>query len=245
MGIMEKRIPKALREHYLWIKQHSAKEESTGFALEIISSDRIGLLSDITSLVRSFNENVTYIQSWTEYDSSVHTLVQISDQGNKDSITKGIIKIPSVIAVHSRPTYLKIYGKRIIVIGGGAQVAQVASGAVAEADRHNIRGETISVDTAAVVGEEDIARGVYAVGRLHRAAILVLAGALMGGKITEAVKHLRKDYGIPVISLNMAGSVPEEADLVVSDPVQAGVMAVMLISHVGQCNLLEIHGRHY
>ncbi len=245
MGIMEKRIPKALREHYLWIKQHSAKEEITGFALEIISSDRIGLLSDITYLVRSFNENVTYIQSWTEYDSSVHTLVQISDQGNKDSITKGIIKIPSVIAVHSRPTYLRIYGKRIIVIGGGAQVAQVASGAIAEADRHNIRGETISVDTAAVVGEEDIARGVYAVGRLHRAAILVLAGALMGGKITEAVKHLRKDYGIPVISLNMAGSVPEEADLVISDPVQAGVMAVMLISHVGQCNLLEIHGRHY
>lgn len=32
-----------------------------------------------------------------------------------------------------------IYGKRVIIIGGGAQVAQVAMGAVNEADRHNIR----------------------------------------------------------------------------------------------------------
>jgi len=39
----------------------------------------------------------------------------------------------------------KIYGKRIIIVGGGAQVGQVALGAISEADRHNIRGEHISV----------------------------------------------------------------------------------------------------
>jgi energy-converting hydrogenase B subunit Q len=33
-----------------------------------------------------------------------------------------------------------------------------------------------------------------------------------------------------VISLNMAGSVPGAADLVVSDPVQAGVMAVLAVA---------------
>jgi energy-converting hydrogenase B subunit Q len=36
--------------------------------------------------------------------------------------------------------------------------------------------------------------------------------------------------GLLVISLHMAGSVPDAADLVVSDPVQAGVMAVMAIA---------------
>ena len=55
--------------------------------------------------------------------------------------------------------------------------------------------------------------------------MLVLAGALMGGEITAAVDEVRAN-GLPVISLNMAGSVPDAADLVVSDPVQAGVMAV-------------------
>jgi uncharacterized protein with ACT and thioredoxin-like domain len=39
-------------------------------------------------------------------------------------------------------------------MGGGARVAQVAIGAIVEADRHNIRGEHISVDTIPLVGEQ-------------------------------------------------------------------------------------------
>ena len=54
-------------------------------------------------------------------------------------------------------SYRKIYGKRIIVMGGGAQVGQVALGAITEADRHNIRGERISVDTIPLVGEQELA----------------------------------------------------------------------------------------
>jgi energy-converting hydrogenase B subunit Q len=49
---------------------------------------------------------------------------------------------------------------------------------------------------------------------------------LMGGDIERAVREVRAQ-GLLVISLNMAGSVPDAADLVVTDPVQAGVMAVM------------------
>ena len=51
-------------------------------------------------------------------------------------------------------TLKRIYGKRIIIMGGGAQVGQVGFGAISEADRHNIRGEQISVDTIPLVGEE-------------------------------------------------------------------------------------------
>jgi energy-converting hydrogenase B subunit Q len=51
----------------------------------------------------------------------------------------------------------------------------------------------------------------------------------MGGQIEQAVREVRQE-GLLVISLNMAGSVPEAADLVVSDPVQAGVMAVMAVA---------------
>ena len=68
-----------------------------------------------------------------------------------------------------------------------------------------------------------------AVARLPRAKVLVLAGALMGGEIEPAVREVRQ-RGLLVISLNMAGSVPDAADLVVSDPVQAGVMAVMAVA---------------
>ena len=137
---------------------------------------------------------------------------------------------------------MAIFGKRVIIIGGGAQVGQVAVGAISEADRHNIRGERISVDTIPLVGEEPLAGAVRAVGRLPRARVLVLAGALMGGTITDAVAELRRQ-GVIVISLNMAGSVPDAADLVVTDPLQAGVMAVMAIADTARFDITRQRDR--
>jgi energy-converting hydrogenase B subunit Q len=152
--------------------------------------------------------------------------------------------VPGVTIAESRPTLGQIFGKRVIVIGGGAQVAQVSLGAVSEADRHNLRGERISVDTIALVGEAEIATAVRAVADLPRAHILVLAGSIMGGDITNAVRELRLT-GIPTICLNMVGSVPDAADLVVTDPVQAGTMAVMAIADTARFTLDRARGRRF
>jgi energy-converting hydrogenase B subunit Q len=152
--------------------------------------------------------------------------------------------VPGVHLAEARPTLGQIFGKRVIVIGGGAQVAQVTLGAVSESDRHNLRGERISVDTMALVGEAEIAAAVRAVADLPRAHILVLAGSIMGGEITEAVRELQA-VGIPVVSLNMVGSVTSVADLVVSDPVQAGTMAVMAIADTARFTLDRQRGRRY
>ena len=129
-------------------------------------------------------------------------------------------------------------------VGGGAQVGQVVLGAVSEADRHNIRGERISVDTIPLVGEEDLAGAVRAVARLPRAVALVVAGSIMGGEVALAVREVRQQ-GIIVVSLNMAGSVPDEADLVVTDPVQAGVMTVMAVARTAKFDIRRQRGRRY
>jgi energy-converting hydrogenase B subunit Q len=71
-----------------------------------------------------------------------------------------------------------------------------------------------------------------------------LAGALMGGDIEVAVREVRAK-GMLVISLKMAGSVPDAADLVVSDPVQAGVMAVMAIADTARFNIGRLHRREF
>ena len=138
----------------------------------------------------------------------------------------------------------KVFGKRLIVVGGGAQIAQAVLGAVSEADRHNLRGEKISVDTIPLVGEANIAAAVRAVADLDRARALLLAGSIMGGEITKAVQELQA-AGIPVISLNMVGSVPDVADLVVTDPVQAGTMAVMGIADTASFDFARQKGRRY
>ena len=115
---------------------------------------------------------------------------------------------------------------------------------MSEADRHNLRGERISVDTIPLVGEEPIASAVRAVADLPRARMLVLAGSIMGGEISRAADELRA-VGIPIIALNMVGSITDHVDLVVSDPVQAGTMAVMAISDTGTFDLGRQRGRRY
>lgn len=171
--------------------------------------------------------------------------LDVAGYRDPDAMLNRMLDVPDVLSAEKGDTIGRVFGKRVIVIGGGAQVAQVVLGAVSEADRHNIRGEKISVDTMPLVGEARIAESVRAVARLHRAAILVLAGSLMGGDIAVAVRELRQNYGIPVISLNMAGGVPDEADLVVSDPVQAGTMAVMAISSTASFSLERVRGKRF
>jgi len=79
---------------------------------------------------------------------------------------------------------------------------------------------------------------------LPRARLLVLAGSIMGGKITRAARELR-EQGIPIIALNMVGSITEAADLVVSDPVQAGTMAVMAIADTATFDLTRQRNQRY
>jgi energy-converting hydrogenase B subunit Q len=163
---------------------------------------------------------------------------------DEEQLVRTIHGTPGVRAHRLTQSLDRIFGKRVIVIGAGAQVAQVALGAVSEADRHNLRGERISVDTIALVGEKDIANAVRAVADLPRARLLVLAGSIMGGEITVAARELR-EHGIPIICLNMVGSITEVADLVVSDPVQAGTMAVMAIADTATFDLARQRGRRY
>src|SRR5690606_780532 len=108
----------------------------------------------------------------------------------------------------------------------------------------NLRGERISVDTIPLVGEAALAEAVRATARLPRVRAVVLAGALMGGDIEKAVREVR-ERGLLVISLNMAGSVPDAADLVVTDPVQAGVMAVMAISDNAKFDVARVSKRRF
>ena len=92
------------------------------------------------------------------------------------------------------------------------------------------------------MGEQKLADAVRAVARLPRARALVLAGSLMGGDIEAAVREVRAQ-GLLVVSLNMAGSVPEAADLVVTDPVQAGVMAVMAVAETAKFTVERLKRR--
>lgn len=197
--------------------------------LAVIASSGPGVLHELTGVIARHRGNITSVEIIEERPQETRVYFEIELPGDDSEMDQDLRALSQVSRVDRANTMEKIYGKRIIIVGGGAQVGQVALGAIAEADRHNIRGEHISVDTIPLVGEQPIADAVRATARLPRVKALVLAGSLMGGDIERAVREIRAQ-GVLVVSLNMAGSVPEAADLVVTDPVQAGVMTVMAVA---------------
>ncbi len=213
-------------------------------AVLIAATDQPGVLFGVTRVLAEHQANISYVDIFQQAGRATHVYLEFAADEALEPIAADLGRVSGVTAVDPLPSLAKIYGKRIVIMGGGAQVGQVALGAITEADRHNIRGERISVDTIPLVGEQALAAAVRAVVRLPRVRLLVLAGSLMGGDISKAVAEVR-EQGLIVISLNMAGSVPDAADLVVSDPVQAGVMAVMAIADTAKFDIVRQQKRRY
>jgi energy-converting hydrogenase B subunit Q len=207
--------------------------ENDLIGLVVHAAGGTGVLHQMTGVIARHRGDIVSVEILDNTPEVARTYFEVALAGGPDDLVEDLRALPIVRQVELVKTLQKIYGKRVIIMGGGAQVGQVAIGAVSEADRHNIRGEHISVDTIPLVGEQKLADAVRAVARLPRAKALVLAGSLMGGDIETAVREVRAQ-GLLVVSLNMAGSVPEAADLVVTDPVQAGVMAVMAVAETAK-----------
>ena len=223
------------------MREHAA-ERTFALAVEIEGDGEA--LRSITEAVAAARARITWI-SILDVGKAVETiLVELAPTRSREELVAALDSLPSVRSVAEKHTLHHVFGKRIVIIGGGSQVGQVVLGAVSEADRHNLRGERISVDTIPLVGERAIAEAVRATARLPRVEAVVLAGALMGGEIEGAVREVQAE-GLLVISLNMAGSVPDAADLVVTDPVQAGVMAVMAVAHTAEFDISRLGDRRF
>jgi len=220
----------------------SSQPEKIGVVVH--ASNALGVLHQLTGVIAAHSGDISSVDILKPETPETSISFEIVLPGLVDELVADLQALPVVRDVEVVRSLQQIYGKRIIIMGGGAQVGQVAIGAISEADRHNIRGEKISVDTIPLVGEQALAEAVRAVARLPRAKALVLAGSLMGGEIEAAVREVRA-LGLLVVSLNMAGSVPEAADLVVTDPVQAGVMTVMAVADTAKFTVARLKRREF
>lgn len=210
------------------------------YTLTIKSDEKKGVLDDITDVITSHGANISYVHLFVEKNNMGSINLELEHVEDIDALLNDLNNISEVKSIELHGSQFDVWGKRIIIVGGGAQVSQVATGAITEADRHNIRGERISIDTMPLVGEQSIAEAVEAISRLPRVSALVLAGSLMGGEITEAVRKVKEESKLVVICLNMPGSVTKYADLIITDPIQAGVLAVMSIADTAVFNIARL-----
>src|SRR5262245_26972847 len=120
------------------------------YAVLTTVSNKPGILFGVTGVLAERHANISYVDiiEHTDRDTELYLEFSTADpMENLNDVLADLAQVPGVNSVEVTPSFKKIYGKRIIIMGGGAQVGQVALGAITEADRHNIRGERISVDT--------------------------------------------------------------------------------------------------
>ena len=134
----------------------------------------LGVLHELTGVIARRRGDITSVEIVDQGPIEARIYFEIALPGSAGELAADLRALAIVRQVEVVATLQKIYGKRIIIMGGGAQVGQVAIGAVSEADRHNIRGEHISVDTIPLVGEQALADAVRAVARLPRAKACLL-----------------------------------------------------------------------
>ena len=137
-------------------------------AVLLEGGDRKGLLHDMTAAILRHGGDIVLVEIIERGTRSV-VYWELDGVDDPAGLSRSFLEIDVIESLQRLPTMYQVWGKRIIVVGAGAQVGQaLAIGAIGEADRHNIRGEKISVDTIPIVGETNLANAVRAVARLPR-----------------------------------------------------------------------------
>jgi hypothetical protein len=141
--------------------------------IEILAGSGPGVLHELTGAIAGRDGNIASVEIVEQNERESRIVFEIDLPGQPEPLLKDLDALGVVSEARAVPTMERVYGKRIIIMGGGAQVGQVALGAITEADRHNIRGEHISVDTIPLVGEKALADAVRAAARLPRVKAIV------------------------------------------------------------------------
>ncbi len=118
-----------------------------------------GILHQLSGVIARHEGDITSVEIVERTPEESRVYFEVELPGAPDALVADLRGLEAVLALDVVETFQRVYGKRIIIMGGGAQVGQVAIGAISEADRHNIRGEHISVDTIPLVGEKAAGRG--------------------------------------------------------------------------------------
>src|SRR5688572_18338568 len=119
-----------------------------------------GVLHELTGVIAKHRGDISSVEIFGHREGEARVYFEVELPTAPEPLIEDLRALAIVHEVGRVASLHTIYGKRIIIMGGGAQVGQVAIGAISEADRHNIRGERISVDTIPLVGEQPLADAV-------------------------------------------------------------------------------------
>src|SRR5438876_8277444 len=113
--------------------------EKIGLVVRTESAPRV--LHELTGVIARHGGDIESVEIAGARTAEARVYFEIELAADPAPMIEDMRALAIVHGVDVVNTLQRIYGKRVIIMGGGAQVGQVAIGAISEADRHNIRGE--------------------------------------------------------------------------------------------------------
>src|SRR5580700_6626021 len=94
-----------------------------------------GILHRLTGVIAGHNGDIGTVSIIENTRAGARVYFEVTTPALEETL-KELRGLPIVRTLDLVKSMQQIFGKRIIIIGGGAQVAQVAIDAIVEADRH-------------------------------------------------------------------------------------------------------------
>ncbi len=116
--------------------------DTIGIVVEATGST--GVLHQLTGVIARHQGDISSVEMLDSQPEETRTYFEVVLPGSAGELLDDLRALPIVRGVEMVKTLRAIYGKRIIIMGGGAQVGQVAIGAVSEADRRQYPWRTLS-----------------------------------------------------------------------------------------------------
>ncbi|HPU73376.1 MAG TPA: DUF5612 domain-containing protein, partial [Bryobacteraceae bacterium] len=108
----------------------SEPERNSKIGLLVRAAAGPGVLHQLTGVIARHNGDITLIEILENRAPESRIYFEIDLPGQAEPLLEEIRGLEIVRQATQVQTFQKIYGKRIIIIGGGAQVGQVAVGAI-------------------------------------------------------------------------------------------------------------------
>lgn len=89
-------------------------------AINIKAQNKPGVLRDITDMIAKSGINISYTHLFIEKDGCASVYMELEDADDIQDLVKNINIHENVDNVKIHRSLSEIYGKRIIIIGGGA-----------------------------------------------------------------------------------------------------------------------------
>jgi energy-converting hydrogenase B subunit Q len=99
--------------------------ENETIGILVQATGRTGVLHQLTGVIARHEGDITSVEILDNWPAEARTYFEVVLPGGPDALLEDLRKLTIVRSVEIVKTLQKIYGKRIIIMGGGAQVGQV------------------------------------------------------------------------------------------------------------------------